>query len=420
MKLAVIGGGSTYTPELVDGLARMRDQLNVEELVLMDPNVDRLAIVADFAQRMLDQVDSQIVLTRTTDQTQAIEDSHAVLLQLRVGGQSARAIDESFPLECNCIGQETTGAGGLAKAMRTVPLVLELAQNVQRHAHKDAWLIDFTNPVGIVTRALLDQDSRAIGLCNAAIGFQRFIAQLLNIAPHQVRLAHTGLNHLTWIRQVFVDGKDILPELLHTYGDALARKTELPVELLRFQKAIPSYYLQYFYRHDEVVSDMSSSGTRAAEVIKIEQELLELYRDPELVSKPDLLDQRGGAYYSEAAVELIASLLGNVPSGSVSSANIRNNGALPFLDDQAVIETMCTISPLGATALEIPTVDPALAGLISHVSAYEELAVDAAIHGGRDRVVKALFAHPLIGQWEQANKLADLLIASNKDHLAWA
>jgi 6-phospho-beta-glucosidase len=155
-------------------------------------------------------------------------------------------------------------------------------------------------------------------------------------------------------------------------------------------------------------------------VIKIEQELLELYRDPELVSKPDLLDQRGGAYYSEAAVELIASLLGNVPSGSVSSANIRNNGALPFLDDQAVIETMCTISPLGATALEIPTVDPALAGLISHVSAYEELAVDAAIHGGRDRVVKALFAHPLIGQWEQANKLADLLIASNKDHLAWA
>jgi 6-phospho-beta-glucosidase len=419
VKLTVVGGGSTYTPELVDGLGRLAGDLPVDELVLLDPDADRLAVVGAFAERMLRQAGSPTRLVTTTDREEAIDSAAAVLLQFRVGGQHARAQDETFPLECGCVGQETTGAGGLAKAMRTVPVARDLARIVSERAAPGAWIVDFTNPVGIVTRALLDDGHRAIGLCNVAIGFQRLLAGWLGTDPARVELDHVGLNHLTWIREVRVDDVDRLPRIIDEHGPDLAARLELPLDLIRELRIIPSYYLRYYYAHDEVVEELLREGTRAGEVQRIEAELLALYRDPALVAKPDLLEQRGGAYYSEAAVALLSSLLGRSP-GVAHVANVRNAGTLDFLPDDAVIETTCRVMPDGARPRPVRPMEPLLAGLVAHVSAYEELALEAALHGGRDRIVAALLAHPLVGQWDTANRLADALIARNREYLPWA
>ena len=418
MKVTVVGGGSTYTPELVDGIARLQHQFDVAELVLTDPAEQRLALVAGVSQRIFARYGYSGQISFTTDLDRAVADAAIVLLQLRVGGQAARAVDESLPLRCGCVGQETTGTGGLAKALRTVPVILEIAERVSRLAAKDAWIIDFTNPVGIVTRALLDHDHRAVGLCNVAIGNQRAAAALLGVESAQVALDHVGLNHLTWTRRVLVDEQDRLPELLATSAEALAGRSGLPAELLRRLGVWPSYYLRYFYEHDHVVEQQRSKPSRAQEVAEIESQLLEIYADPTVDEKPALLQQRGGAYYSEAAVDLMASLI--TDRGDVQVVNLRNHGTLAFLADQAVIEVPAQVNAQGPQPQTLRPVDPLLAGLIAHVSAYEELALDAAIRGGRERVFRALLAHPLIGQHDIADKLTDLLIAANRDHLRWA
>jgi len=420
MKLAVVGGGSTYTPELVDGLARLGDTLQVDELVLLDPDTERLAVVGGFAQRILDERGATTRLRLTSSRDDAVDGASAVLLQLRVGGQTARAGDESFPLECGCVGQETTGAGGLAKALRTVPVVLDIAETVRKRATDDAWIVDFTNPVGIVTRALLQEGHRAVGLCNVAIGFQRMFAGWLDVAPDEVILDHVGLNHLTWIRHAAIGGVDRLPELLGEHGADLAERLELPLSLIERLGVVPSYYLRYYYAHDEVVDELLRSGTRAEEVQRIEAELLELYRDPALVAKPALLEQRGGAYYSEAAVALLASLLGDESHAAVHVANVENRGHLPFLPHDAVIEVPCDVVTGTLTPRPTAPLEPLYAGLVAHVTAYEHLALDAAMRGGRERVFEALLAHPLVGQHETADRLTDLLLAGNVEHLPWA
>ncbi|MFI7461017.1 6-phospho-beta-glucosidase [Nonomuraea sp. NPDC049646] len=416
MRLAVIGGGSTYTPELIDGFARLRDELPLTEIALIDPDATRLDLVAGVSRRMLRRAGHPAKVIATADVAAGVAGADAVLFQLRVGGQAARNVDETLPLECGCVGQETTGAGGLAKALRTVPVVLELAEQVRAHA-PGAWIVDFTNPVGIVTRALLDAGHRSIGLCNVAIGFQRRFARHLGVPPERVALGHVGLNHLTWERSVVVDGVDVLPRLLAEHGQELADDIGLPVGLLRRLQVVPSYYLRYFYAHDLVVGEQRAKPSRAAEVAAMEQQLLELYADPAVDTKPDLLDKRGGAYYSEAAVALIASLLGD--RGDVQVVNARNDGTLPFLRDEAVIEVPARVSASGAAPLPVDPVEPLYAGLIANVSAYEELALDAALHGGADRVRNALLAHPLIGQEAIADELTGLLLAANERYLPW-
>ncbi|WP_127359412.1 6-phospho-beta-glucosidase [Actinacidiphila soli] len=419
MKLAVVGGGSTYTPELIDGFARLRDTLPVEELVLVDPAAERLALVGGLARRIFERQGHPGKVTTTSDLDAGVAGADAVLLQLRIGGQAARNEDETWPLECGCVGQETTGAGGLAKALRTVPVVLDIAERV-RKAAPDAWIIDFTNPVGIVTRALLKAGHRAVGLCNVAIGFQRRFARLLDVTPDQVHLDHVGLNHLTWERSVRLggpDGADVLPKLLAEHGDAIAGDLHLPRAVLDRLGVVPSYYLRYYYAHDEVVRELMSKPSRAAEVAAIELQLLEMYADPTLDEKPELLARRGGAFYSEVAVALASSLLRD--SGDVQVVNSFNNGTLPFLPDDAVIEVPATVDATGASPLPVPPLDPLYSGLIANVTAYEDLALDAALRGGRDRVFKALLSHPLIGQYEYAEALTDRLIAHNREHLAW-
>ncbi|MER7662375.1 6-phospho-beta-glucosidase [Streptomyces sp. NPDC096193] len=420
-KIAVVGGGSTYTPELIDGFARLRDTLPIGELVLIDPSEERLELVGGLARRIFAKQGHDGKIVTTSDVDAGVADADAVLLQLRVGGQAARNQDETWPLECGCVGQETTGAGGLAKALRTVPVVLDIAERVRR-TNPDAWIIDFTNPVGIVTRALLQAGHKAVGLCNVAIGFQRRFAKFLDVSPADVHLRHVGLNHLTWETGVHIggpEGADLLPKVLAEHGDELADDLRLPREILDRLGVVPSYYLRYFYAHDEVVRELGTKPSRAAEVAEMEKQLLRMYGDPSLDTKPELLAKRGGAFYSEAAVDLAASLLGAAGS-PYQVVNTLNRGTLPFLPDDAVIEVQAAVGTQGATPLAVPDVDPLFAGLISHVTAYEDLALEAALRGGRDRVFKAMLSHPLIGQFEYAEALTDKLIAHNREHLAWA
>jgi 6-phospho-beta-glucosidase len=418
MKIAVVGGGSTYTPELIDGFARLADQVKITEIVLVDPDQTRLSVVGPFSARIMRAYGHPANVRWTSDLDDALDGAGAVLFQLRVGGQAARQRDETWPGKYGAVGQETTGAGGFAKALRTVPVVLEIAERARTRASSDAWLIDFTNPVGIVTRALLDAGHRAIGLCNVAIGFQRIFAGMLGVAPERISLEHVGLNHLTWERAVLLDGTDVLPDLIATRGDDLASLIELPRSVLELTHSMPSYYLRYFYAHDQVVDEQRTSPTRAERVAQIELELLAMYADPSLDHKPELLGQRGGAFYSEAAVALLASLVNDTRDTQV--VNVRNNGTMPFLPDDAVIEVSSEIGRQGARPVGFAPVSPLLRGLIAHVSAYEELALEAATLGGRDRVLEAMLAHPLIGQYDLAERLTDLLIAENTAFLPWA
>jgi 6-phospho-beta-glucosidase len=397
MKVAVIGGGSTYTPELVSGLSR----LDVSEFVLHDIDAERREVVGGLARRMLDRQHYGGGFVITDDLEAAVGGADFVLIQIRVGGQQARLADETFPLQCGCIGQETTGAGGLAKALRTVPVVLEMAERVR--ASSDAWIIDFTNPVGIVTRALLDHGHRAIGLCNVAIGFQRRWSQWLGVEPAQLVVDQVGLNHLTWVRRVLLDGRDVLPDLLAAHGDEIAAELELPRRLLDELGAVPSYYLRYFYAHDEVLREQLDGVPRAQTVAEIERGLLELYRDPNLNEKPALLEQRGGAFYSEAALGLVASLVSG--DGAVHEVDVRNNGTISGLADDDVVEVPARVTRAGAEPLPQEPLPPGQLGLVQHTAAYERLAVAAALSRDPVDVKKTLLAHPLIGQYALAEEL---------------
>ena len=349
MKVAVVGGGSTYTPELVSGLARERERLPIQELVLQDIDPERREIVGGLAGRMLERSGFEGKLAVTADLDRAVDSADFVLIQIRVGGQEARLSDETVPLACGCIGQETTGAGGFAKAMRTVPVVLEIAERVRELAADGAWIIDFTNPVGIVTRALLDE-----------------------------------------------------------HGDALAAQNELSKQLVDELGVLPSYYLHYFYEHDAVLAQQVEGKPRAETVMEIERGLLELYRDPTLDEKPALLEQRGGAFYSEAATGLAASLASG--SGETHVIDLRNNGTLGGLADDDVVEVPAQVERSGPVPLQQRPLAPELLGLTQHVAAYERLTAEAAVTRDLETARKALLSHPLIGQWSLGAELLERLV----------
>jgi 6-phospho-beta-glucosidase len=405
MRIAVIGAGSTYTPELVSGLSAV----DVDALALHDIDPERLEVVGGLARRMLARQDFGGELVLTGDLDGALDGADFVLLQIRVGGQAARLVDETAPLACGCIGQETTGAGGFAKALRTVPVVLEIARRARERAAAGAWIVDFTNPVGIVTRALLDDGHRAIGLCNVAIGFERAMARMLGVEPGRLVVDQVGLNHLTWVRAVWLDDRDVLPELLVAHGDELAG--EFPRALVDELGVIPSYYLHYFYAHDEVLAEQLAGATpRAETVAEIERELLAMYADPALNTKPALLERRGGAFYSEAATRLVRSLA--TGDGAVHVVDVRNGGTLAGLADDDVVELPARVDADGAVALAQRPLAPELHGLVAHVAAYERLAVRAAVSGERGDARRALLAHPLVAQWGKVEALLDQAVVA--------
>jgi 6-phospho-beta-glucosidase len=408
MRLAVVGAGSTYTPELVSGLER----LDVERLALHDVDAERLAVVGGMARRMLERqgFGGELLLTGEIDA--ALEGADFVVIQIRVGGQEARLRDETVPLACGCIGQETTGAGGLAKALRTVPVVLEIAERAREQAAQGAWILDFTNPVGIVTRALRDAGHRAVGLCNVAIGFQRSFARMLRVEPERLLVDQVGLNHLTWVRAALLDGEDVLPQLIAEHGDELAAQAHVPTRLLEELGAVPSYYLRYFYAHDDVLAEQLDSEPRAATVATIERELLETYRDPSITEKLALLERRGGAFYSDAALGLLASLAEG--DGAVHVVDVRNEGTLAGLADDDVVEVPARVDSDGPSPLPQAPLAPELLGLVQHVAAYERLAAQAAVTDDRTLVRKALLAHPLIGQDRITEELLGRLFTAQR------
>jgi 6-phospho-beta-glucosidase len=415
VKIAVIGGGSTYTPELIEGFGVRAARLDLDELVLHDIDRDRLAVVGGLAGRILHKLGFEGRLTLTGDREAAIEGASFVLVQLRVGGLAARLRDETIPPRFGCIGQETTGAGGFAKALRTVPVVLEIAEDTARLGAPGAWLLDFTNPAGLVTQALLDHGHRAIGLCNMPIGFQRAFATELGVEPAQVQLEHVGLNHLSWERGVLVDGEDRLPWLIETYADQLGEEVGMPGGVVRLLEAVPSYYLRYFYFTPDVVEEQRRETPRAQQVMEIEAGLLEMYADPQLDVKPKLLEQRGGAFYSEAAAMLVESLA--LDAGDVQVVNVRNDGAVPNLDPEAVVEVPCRITSAGAAPIPQRPLPPEMLGLVQQVKAYERLSVRAAVDGDREAALLALIANPLVGSYQVAAPLLDALLDANREHL---
>jgi 6-phospho-beta-glucosidase len=425
VKVAVVGAGSTYTPELVEGFATRTDRFPMDALALLDIDPERLGIVGALADRMLRKAGWPGRLTLTGDRAEALEGADFVIVQLRVGGQAARLLDETIPLRFGCIGQETTGPGGFAKALRTVPVVLELAEETARRGAPGVWFVDFTNPVGLVTQALLDAGHRALGLCNVAIGFQREFAKLFGVEPGQVQLDHVGLNHLSWERAVLVDGVDRLPELLEA-SEGTAETSpyreyveefgqEMPIEVVRLLRAIPSYYLRYYYLTDQVLEEQRRGHIRAKEVMEIEAGLLEMYKDPALDVKPKLLEERGGAFYSEAAAQLVASL--HAGTGDVQVVDLRNGGGIPNLPADDVVEISARVDRDGVHPLPTAPLPPEMLGLVQEAKAYERLTIEAAKSGDRGVALKALMANPLVRQYPVAVPLLDALLEANRQHL---
>jgi 6-phospho-beta-glucosidase len=408
LNITVIGGGSTYTPELVEGFIIHRDTLPVRRLTLMDIAPERLELVGGLARRMLDGTGIEVALT--TDRDAAIEGADFVLTQFRVGGMAARAQDEHIPLKYGVIGQETTGPGGFAKALRTVPQVLDIARTMERRA-PDAFLINFTNPSGLVTEAVLRHSRvRAMGLCNVPINMLHNVADWLGAAPSRVTLDYVGLNHLSFARTVYLDGKDVTRQVLD-WGN----KTFDPT-WLKAIGMIPNYYLKYYVHHNHAIEEtLRAEETRAEYLMKVEAELLQMYSDPKLRTKPELLNQRGGARYSTAAVSLIGAIANNLKE--VHIVNVRNGQALPDLPEESVVEVPSVIDAHGAAPQSMGHMPPQIRGLIQAVKAYEELTVQAAISGDLDTARLALMAHPLVPSWDTACALLNDILEANQQYL---
>lgn len=398
MHIVVIGGASTYTPELIDGLIQRAHDLGLTKITLCDPNHERLAIVGAFAQRMAAHYQAPFTVELSHDRRAAIAQApDFVVAQLRVGGQTARHNDELLGRRHGLIGQETTGVGGFVKALRTVPIMLDIASDMRTYA-PHATLINFTNPAGIVTEALLRHGGvPAIGLCNNAMTAQRSIARQLAVNPHDVTIEQVGLNHLNWIRRITVGSHDVTTEVLQRTMDELERtknNLHVPARLIELLQALPSGYLDYFYLQNEIIAHQQSGiPTRAEVVMDVERRLLERYADVHLCEKPAELMERGGAYYSTAAAALICSL--HLSDGATHVVNVRNQQSLPDLPSDVVVEVPCRVDRTGATPFSHDSLAPVMHGLAAHVKSYELLTIEAAITGSHERAMSALLANPL-------------------------
>jgi len=415
-KFCVIGAGSTYTPEFVEGLID-RPEMPIRELALMDVNQERLEILGELARRMFRAAGMDDPVTLTPDRRKAIDGADFVLNQIRVGGQAARIRDEKIGRVHDVIGQETTGPGGFAKALRTIPVALQIARDVRELAPQ-AWMINFTNPAGMVTESLLRYGGvKAMGLCNSPYGLQVGIAQALKVEAEHVRIDYVGLNHLAWVRRIFLDGQDctecVIQEMVQT-GES--RTDPFDPELIQAFGMIPSSYLQYFYHEQRILAEQRARGkTRGEQVWEIEQQLLEMYRDPALCCKPPLLAKRGGAHYSTLAVSLVAAIAND--SGEVHIVDCRNNGALPDLPDNVAVELPAVIDRQGAHPVAAGCLPFSIRGLVQHVKAYEELTIEAAMTGEERTALLALTANPLVPSFDAARELWHDIREANADYL---
>lgn len=408
--LTVIGGGSTYTPELVEGVIKNFDVFPVKELRLMDIDEEKLNIVGGLVKRMIDNSNIPINLILTTDRKRALEGADFVVSQIRVGGIRARVRDERIPLEFGVIGQETTGAGGFANALRTIPVMLDIAKDIEELTN-NAWLINFTNPSGIVTEALLRCSKvKTIGLCNVPINFFYRFASALDVDTKDIYLDYVGLNHLSWVRKVYSKGNDVTNETIEKIKESLPQKEREIVELINM---IPNSYLHYYYFKDEVLEmQKNSEKTRGEIVLEVEEKLLEKYKDESLKEKPQELSQRGGAHYSEAAVELMKSIY--LDRRDIQIVNVMNNGSIIDLPDNAVVEVPCVIGSNGAIPISMGRLEPCIKGLTQTVKYYEQLTVESAVEGDIKKAKQALLVHPLVGAKAVAEGILEKILEKNK------
>jgi 6-phospho-beta-glucosidase len=404
-KVCVVGAGSTYTPELIEGLIDRADILPVRELALVDINAERLDILSEMARRMFRTAGQDVLVAATGDRRRGIEGADFVLNQIRVGGQAARIRDEKTGRRHDVVGQETTGPGGFAKALRTIPVALGIAEDI-RDLAPQAWMINFTNPAGMVTESLLRYGGvQVMGLCNSPFGMQAEIARSLGAEPQRVRIDCVGLNHLSWVRRIFLDGRDVTDSVLDGFIAGLdERDSTFDPELIATLRMIPSSYLRYFYHQQQVLADQREGGpTRGEQVWEIEQQLLESYRDPGLCCKPPLLEKRGGAHYSTLAVSLVTAIA--TDRGEVHIVDCRNNGALADLPDDVAVEMPAVIDRQGAHSITAGQLPFSIRGLVQHVKAYEELTIEAAIGGEERAALLALSANPLVPSFDAARDL---------------
>lgn len=425
LKVAVIGGGSTYTPELVNGFLARLDKFPLEELWLMDIDAERLNIVGGFAQRMVSAKGSPFKVFLTTDQREAVAGATYVTTQLRVGQMEARKNDEYLGLRHGLIGQETTGVGGMAKAMRTIPVILKIAQDMQQLSAAGAMLVNFTNPAGLVTQALSQYSQiPSVGVCNVPLNAKMMMIAKLEkatgkkIAPDQAELKTLGLNHLSWHRGFTVDGEDVWPQVLNEYLKEL-RASDHPdwdprtVEVLRM---MPNYYLQYFYHTEKKLAQQQSwPPSRGEEVIEIEKGLLREYADANLHEPPADLMKRGGAYYSTVATQLLNAHYNDLDETHV--VNIKNNGAVKEWPAEWVLEIPSKVRRSGIVPIATEPLPAVCFGLIAQIKSYELLTVEAAVHGNRDAAYEALLTHPLGPSADKVQAVLDDLLSTHKPFL---
>lgn len=430
LKIAIIGGGSSYTPEIIEGFIKRKEELPVSEIYLVDikDGEEKLNIVGNLAKRMIKKAGLDIKLTLTLDRREALKDADFVTTQFRVGGLDARARDERFPLKYNVLGQETVGPGGFAKALRTIPVILDICKDMKELC-PDAWLVNFTNPSGLVTEAVNKYtDIKCIGLCNVPIHMKMDVAAMLDVDSKDLFIEFVGLNHLVWGRRVWYKGEDVTKKVIESLKDgaSLTMKNisdlKWPEEFLDALGMIPCPYHRYYYMTDRLLNEEKESaqsgdkGTRAEQVKKIEERLFELYKDENLNVKPAELEKRGGAYYSDAAVSLISAIYND--KKEIHTVNVKNNGTIKGIPDDTIIETNCLVDRRGATPLALTgELEIKILGLIQSVKSYEILAVESAVTGDRSKAIMALTNNPLIPSIDASIKLIDELIEINKDYL---
>ena len=425
MKVTVIGGGSTYTPELISGFLDRVEQFPVDELWLMDNNSERLEIVGGFAQRIVEHAGAPFKVVLSTDQPQAVESSSYVITQLRVGMMEARRADEYLGRRHGLIGQETTGVGGMAKALRTIPVILGIAKDIAKLS-PGALLVNFTNPSGLVTEALARYapEVYSIGVCNVPITTQMGIIEELEklfeekIDPQNAHLDTLGLNHLSWHRGFSLDGEDVWPQILQGYIQRLKKDSnpEWPPRVIESLRMIPNYYLNYYYETDKKLAAQEKwPPSRAEEVMEIEKGLLKQYANPDLKKPPEDLMKRGGAYYSTLATQILNAHHNDL--GETHIVNVPHGGAVPGWPEDWVLEMPCKIDTSGIYPISTVPLPPICFGLIAAVKSYEILTVEAAVHGDREAAYQALLAHPLGPAAENVEKVLEDLLETNQQYL---
>lgn len=430
VKIVTIGGGSTYTPEIIEGLIDRVDTLPIREMWLVDieEGREKLEIVGNLAKRMIEKAGVDIDLHTTLDRREALKDADFVTTQIRVGQIEARIKDERIPLELGMIGQETNGAGGMFKALRTVPVILDIIKDMEELC-PDAWLINFSNPAGMITEASINVGGwkRSVGLCNSPVGMKKAFAGYLDVPYEDIEIELLGLNHHDFATDVFVNGESRMDEIIDIYteknSDAVTMKNidagKYIFEFIRATRSIPNGYFKYYFNTEELLLDyqekLKQNTVRAEEVKRIEAELLEKYKDQNLAEKPKELELRGGAYYSLAACELINSIYND--KGDIQYVNTLNGDAIENFDSEYVIEAACKITKDGPKPIKIGKGDYKLMGTINAIKSFELMTVEAAVTGDRDLAIAALCLNPLVPSERKAVEVFDKLLEAHKEYL---